>query len=102
RRRHTRFSRDWSSDVCSSDLGIHPLERLAPALGGYGAQLRARWLLRFGQVDEPPDLTVGGDGVAEEGAPAEDHLVATRVGIDLEIGRASCRDRVESSVVAGT
>src|SRR5690606_40304279 len=22
RRRHTRFSRDWSSDVCSSDLGI--------------------------------------------------------------------------------
>src|SRR5690606_39925226 len=26
RRRHTRFSRDWSSDVCSSDLG-----RLRPA-----------------------------------------------------------------------
>src|SRR6266511_6229638 len=23
RRRHTRFSRDWSSDVCSSDLGCH-------------------------------------------------------------------------------
>src|SRR5690606_40393254 len=22
RRRHTRFSRDWSSDVCSSDLNI--------------------------------------------------------------------------------
>src|SRR5690606_40275222 len=22
-RRHTRFSRDWSSDVCSSDLGTH-------------------------------------------------------------------------------
>src|SRR5690606_40494677 len=21
-RRHTRFSRDWSSDVCSSDLGL--------------------------------------------------------------------------------
>src|SRR5207302_6360968 len=28
RRRHTRFSRDWSSDVCSSDL-----ERLAFDLG---------------------------------------------------------------------
>src|SRR5690606_40730431 len=30
RRRHTRFSRDWSSDVCSSDLGeaslLAPLE----------------------------------------------------------------------------
>src|SRR5690606_40843891 len=25
RRRHTRFSRDWSSDVCSSDLNLlHP------------------------------------------------------------------------------
>src|SRR5207302_6852515 len=23
RRRHTRFSRDWSSDVCSSDLIVH-------------------------------------------------------------------------------
>src|SRR5690606_40594814 len=23
RRRHTRFSRDWSSDVCSSDLAIY-------------------------------------------------------------------------------
>src|SRR5690606_24213182 len=26
RRRHTRFSRDWSSDVCSSDLGARPLQ----------------------------------------------------------------------------
>src|SRR5690606_2691670 len=25
RRRHTRFSRDWSSDVCSSDLHAHAL-----------------------------------------------------------------------------
>src|SRR6266700_6349531 len=24
RRRHTRFSRDWSSDVCSSDLRLQP------------------------------------------------------------------------------
>src|SRR5690606_39656795 len=29
RRRHTRFSRDWSSDVCSSDL--HASERLRRA-----------------------------------------------------------------------
>src|SRR5690606_21350463 len=25
RRRHTRFSRDWSSDVCSSDLPVNPI-----------------------------------------------------------------------------
>src|SRR5690606_40416531 len=31
RRRHTRFSRDWSSDVCSSDLlpeGIYAIKEL--------------------------------------------------------------------------
>src|SRR5215203_7355554 len=28
RRRHTRYWRDWSSDVCSSDLGTSILEKL--------------------------------------------------------------------------
>src|SRR5690625_7666037 len=31
RRRHTRWPRDWSSDVCSSDLGRSLLARPAPA-----------------------------------------------------------------------
>src|SRR5690606_40961844 len=30
RRRHTRFSRDWSSDVCSSDLAVRPAWLLLP------------------------------------------------------------------------
>src|SRR5690606_40312341 len=29
RRRHTRFSRDWSSDVCSSDLSLSASARRA-------------------------------------------------------------------------
>src|SRR3712207_8857699 len=32
RRRHTRYWRDWSSDVCSSDLVVGPDERVE--LGG--------------------------------------------------------------------
>src|SRR5207249_9581944 len=41
RRRHTRSKRDWSSDVCSSDLG--PLEPVvAPA--GFGSSDEAREL----------------------------------------------------------
>src|SRR5690606_39994924 len=32
RRRHTRFSRDWSSDVCSSDL-------VARRLHGFGCKI---------------------------------------------------------------
>src|SRR6202044_626808 len=36
RRRHTRFSRDWSSDVCSSDLTITSVENpCAEALPGF-------------------------------------------------------------------
>src|SRR5215475_3766548 len=41
RRRHTRFSRDWSSDVCSSDLGPDEVaelwQRAVQALGEPGA-----------------------------------------------------------------
>src|SRR5690606_40413268 len=37
RRRHTRFSRDWSSDVCSSDLGA---ARLGGGAGGHHQRLR--------------------------------------------------------------
>src|SRR5690606_9857496 len=32
RRRHTRFSRDWSSDVCSSDLGDEVLLVVLPGV----------------------------------------------------------------------
>src|SRR2546429_4184138 len=47
RRRHTRCSRDWSSDVCSSDLPKDVLSsRSSPSLPG-----RAKSLSRA-----PPDL----------------------------------------------
>src|SRR5690606_41189300 len=36
RRRHTRFSRDWSSDVCSSDLLLKTLFRPENTLCTYG------------------------------------------------------------------
>src|SRR5207302_6378521 len=32
RRRHTRFSRDWSSDVCSSDLFLPSSKAKSPSL----------------------------------------------------------------------
>src|SRR5690606_39819952 len=44
RRRHTRFSRDWSSDVCSSDLGGVEVGALQLAVPPADA----------GGVDEPP------------------------------------------------
>src|SRR5690606_40741055 len=51
RRRHTRFSRDWSSDVCSSDLPAdmlrHQLEHGATAFARWSA---ARALAKRGDV----------------------------------------------------
>src|SRR5690606_39392720 len=52
RRRHTRFSRDWSSDVCSSDLDL---------LGGTGD--RAEQIGRD-LVEIAPMLLGDGEGVA--------------------------------------
>src|SRR6266700_4890672 len=52
RRRHTSFSRDWSSDVCSSDLTSGTRERLGLAPRRYGVVT----LHRPSNVDEEMPL----------------------------------------------
>src|SRR3712207_9465071 len=83
RRRHTRYWHDWSSDVCSSDLPADG-ERDEDALGG------------------APDDVVGGLAVAGAGGDVEEGQLVGALGVvDAgQIGRASCRERVEISVVA--
>src|SRR5690606_40118941 len=51
---HTMFSRDWSSDVCSSDLGKNGIESIFPELGK----------LDFAIVGEPTLMNLA---VAERG-----------------------------------
>src|SRR5690606_39550792 len=62
RRRHTRFSRDWSSDVCSSDLRTvggelteERLGALANSLGDDGARIlkNVRGVLPRSRGQEP-------------------------------------------------
>src|SRR2546429_4028119 len=81
RRRHTRCSRDWSSDVCSSDLLNDLVETAAEAIQFKG----------FGEVEcryrAPDDNTWG------------THLLMFAPGLQElaesgQIGRASCRERV--------
>src|SRR2546429_2740624 len=43
RRRHTRCSRDWSSDVCSSDLYLGHLPKIGETLW-YVASWREQWV----------------------------------------------------------
>src|SRR6266700_5168814 len=69
RRRHTRFSRDWSSDVCSSDL--------RPRWDALGA-----WRL---VVEAPESVTVAAIHPGAEvlaGIPRSDLLTTARVLLD--------------------
>src|SRR5690625_8007755 len=79
RRRHTRWPRDWSSDVCSSDLELgqeHPRrQRSAPPLAD---------IAQIGHPTGQVRTQLGGEGQRPE-----------------EIGRASCRERVESTEGGG-
>src|SRR5699024_9540377 len=68
RRRHTRSNRDWSSDVCSSDLfvsiypDINPAEPLGPSIPERIGFACATAVLAFGGATG--DLIIAGAGLA--------------------------------------
>src|SRR5205814_5505614 len=90
RRRHTRCLSDWSSDVCSSDLLLLPA--IYSVRGTPGKQPR----VRFANHGSLTLCTF---------APSY-HSIAIRTALSLgpsgEIGRASCRERVETSAAGGS
>src|SRR5215203_6754426 len=67
RRRHTRYWRDWSSDVCSSDLGL---------LVRAGRGLVRDQVAELGGVAVVPDRLVEGDELL---GGAHDHVGLDRV-----------------------
>src|SRR5699024_11626047 len=87
RRRHTRSKRDWSSDVCSSDLAEEEeaVDGALEALDGYIATLNEA-LSSGGVATE--DIGDYSQGEALE-ALREDSSALKHD----EIGRASCRER---------
>src|SRR5207253_7778148 len=97
RRRHTRWPRDWSSDVCSSDL----MEGAAVAETSYtpfAARKGARPVrLIVRRVPPTP-----GSQLALYVDYSHHPLITNRPGemLALEIGRASCRERGQSWVGA--
>src|SRR5690606_40516181 len=96
RRRHTRFSRDWSSDVCSSDLWAETFSsgdaiRGAPGTASFG-QIQSG-ALESSNVDLTQQLV--NMITAQRNFQANAQVIST-----AEIGRASCRERVEIRVAA--
>src|SRR5207247_3723516 len=93
RRRHTRSTRDWSSDVCSSDLYEIPNVRFktttvltnTTTVGAYRGAGRPEATQLIERV-----LDVAADQMGMD--PAE----VRRVNFIQQIGRASCRERGES------
>src|SRR5207237_5663665 len=85
RRRHTRFKCDWSSDVCSSDLGRHAIStdrqgvidviRGSTHADTFTVAARGGYLWDLGAVRMGP---IGGLSYSN---------------VQIEIGRASCRER---------
>src|SRR5690606_40661556 len=88
RRRHTRFSRDWSSDVCSSDLGQgrQVIRNLHVGGGGIHGIMPGNHLQHVGGVLHT--LRQRSDLIQRRGKGDE-----TEAGnAPVEIGRASCRE----------
>src|SRR5690606_41148025 len=85
-RRHTRFSRDWSSDVCSSDLD--PRHARARYAGTYRAAVAATELHEPGLYS----AQCGGSctGLADR-MVCTGRLLASRAVLEYQIGRASFR-----------
>src|SRR5690606_41046482 len=91
RRRHTRFSRDWSSDVCSSDLPSS-LSFLYPASRSFFCSAHAVW------KPKSPLATRMKSCGRPGGRPCRGALPGFGAGAG-EIGRASCREGGKMEVV---
>src|SRR5690348_17723091 len=103
RRRHTRWTGDWSSDVCSSDLGqseqaLGKRVALVTAHRGLLVEDRAQELFHHGVA--PRHHLDPGQRVefirGEAAATVRQGFAHAR-----KIGRASCRERVYTAGCAG-
>src|SRR5690606_39365096 len=101
-RRHTRFSRDWSSDVCSSDL-----TRTTAALPDlhrrlFSAGIRTAYMVDYPIADSPAAVEIL-RGFLEAGECSIGTQLHPWVNppFDEEIGRASCRESGRRAGVAG-
>src|SRR5690606_19977912 len=103
RRRHTRFSRDWSSDVCSSDLDDIELQRIniANARRGYYNRpsevigMAAKRRIRAGQTITPALLEQA--MAVKRGQPVK--IVASQDGIEASTSGEALSDGLPDEII---
>src|SRR5690606_39752385 len=97
-----RFSRDWSSDVCSSDLGplAPPYRHARPQRG---RAVHARWHQRGdprprrGLLKRVVTIRSSVSRSAKRASATSELEIPTQGPKFLKIGRASCREREKRS-----
>src|SRR5690606_38477519 len=90
RRRHTRFSRDWSSDVCSSDLR----GRNIAVFGQVDQRLNDRWRWSLGLRAEQRDADYEDEGLVDESEQrsdlsARDSMIGGQISLSADLSDAS-------------
>src|SRR5690606_39669222 len=97
--RHTRFSRDWSSDVCSSDLRAkRQISRGGGFIlkgGGWYSDLYSSTSKSDSKSDASSTSSVSAP--TESKASSDSSATAKPVPAKPKIGRASCRERTMTS-----
>src|SRR2546429_713248 len=95
RRRHTRCSRDWSSDVCSSDLAGAPASKSTRRCGRGKVSLRPADETKRGPPYPMKVIEISCLEVWREISNFLDGEADPEMRARMEeIGRASCRERV--------
>src|SRR5699024_11738083 len=98
RRRHTRSKRDWSSDVCSSDLILFSSGTTGKSKGivlSYRSiVLNSTAVAEYLQLEQNDCFYIS-KALSHSSTLVGELLVALRY---REIGRASCRERVHRSL----
>src|SRR5690625_7757722 len=96
RRRHTRWPRDWSSDVCSSDLPIvfqtlDEENRNIVLVDGTNISMNSnsRIVIASDYLKGKREITLVGEAYFDVARNPDQPFV-----IHAKIGRASCRERV--------
>src|SRR5699024_11736505 len=100
---HTRSKRDWSSDVCSSDLAsTEAVRRVLPSdIPHMDARFNvSRTGVLLVALSKDPSLLWEGTRDRMHQPFRAEVLPISSEWVNRQIGRASCRERVEIGVVA--